>query len=208
MKEHVTVIPEDKIIIVDGLPLQCEFDTHIAGLHALQWHNGKGGIEIVSDDGKISNHEISSYVDEVQPYVDIWLAKYDEINIPYVPTLEEAKNIKLAEINATCDSILNAATATYPASEVLTFDQQTKEAEAYQADNTASVQLLSALAISRNIPLPELVKRVLAKHDAFSALSGTVIGQRQALEDVLDTLTTVEAVQALEVNIQIPEAAA
>ena len=125
-----------------------------------------------------------------------------------MPTLEEAKNIKLAEINATCDSILNAATATYPASEVLTFDQQTKEAEAYQADNTASVQLLSALAISRNIPLPELVKRVLAKHDAFSALSGTVIGQRQALEDVLDTLTTVEAVQALEVNIQIPEAAA
>lgn len=206
MKEHVTVIPEDKIILVNGEALSCEFDA-IAGFHALQWHDGKGELEII-ENGKISNVAIKSYTSEVKPYVDIWLAKYDEINIPYVPTLEEAKNTKLAEINATCDRILNAATATYPASEVLTFDQQTKEAEAYQADNTASVQLLSALAISRNIPLPELVKRVLAKHDAFSALSGTVIGQRQALEDVLDTLTTVEAVQALEVNIQIPEAAA
>ena len=125
-----------------------------------------------------------------------------------VRTLEEAKATKLAEINAACDSILNAATATYPSSEVLTFDQQTKEAEAYQADNTASVPLLSALAASRNIPLTELVQRVLAKHDAFSALSGSVIGQRQALEDVLDSLTTVESALALEVNIQIPGAIA
>lgn len=130
-----------------------------------------------------------------------------EIVIPEV-SLGEAKADKLAEINTACDQILNAATATYPASEVLTFDQQTIEAKAYQADNTASVPLLSALAASRNIPLPDLVGRVIAKHDDFSALSGTVIGQRQALEDVLDTLTTVESVHELVVNIQIPEAAA
>ena len=128
--------------------------------------------------------------------------------IEQVQTLDEAKTDKLAEINAACDRILNAATATYPASEVLTFDQQTAEAQAYQADNTASVPLLSALSVSRNIPLPELVQRVLAKHDEFSALSGTVIGQRQALEDILDTLTTVESVQELVVNIQMPEATA
>lgn len=121
-------------------------------------------------------------------------------------TLEEAKAAKLTEINAAVDQILNASTATYPASEVLTFDQQTIEAKAYHADNAASVPLLSALAASRNMLLPELVHRVLAKHDAFSALSGAVIGQRQALEDTLDSLTTVEFVQALEVNIQIPGA--
>ncbi|WP_278540440.1 hypothetical protein [Oxalobacter formigenes] len=207
MKEHVTVIPKDGIIIINDIALPCEFDPHVSGLHALQWNNGKGELEIISD-GKISNLEITSYTTEVKPYVDLWQAKYDEINIPYVPTLEEAKNTKLAEINASCDRILNAATATYPASEVLTFDQQTAEAQAYQADNTASVPLLSALAASRNIPLPDLVGRVIAKHDDFSALSGTVIGQRQALEDVLDTLTTVESVHELVVNIQIPEAAA
>lgn len=128
--------------------------------------------------------------------------------VELVQTLDVVKAAKLAEINAACDQILHAATATYPASEVLTFDQQTAEAQAYQVDNTANVPLLSALAASRNIPLQELVQRVLAKHDAFSALSGAIIGQRQVLEDVLDTLETVEAVDALIVNIQIPETAA
>lgn len=122
-----------------------------------------------------------------------------------VQPLEEAKTAKLAEINAACDSILNVATASYPASEVLTFDQQTKEAELYQADNTASIPLLSALSASRNIPLPELVQRVLAKHHAFSVLSGVVIGQRQALEDRLDVCTSVDEVNALTVNYTITE---
>ncbi|ARQ46664.1 DUF4376 domain-containing protein [Oxalobacter formigenes] len=99
MKDHVTVIPSDKTIIVNGIGLICDFKTHIPGLHALQWHGGKGSLEIVSDDGKISNHEISSYTSEVNSYVEIWQAKYDEINAPYVPTFEEAKAAKLAELN-------------------------------------------------------------------------------------------------------------
>ena len=148
-----------------------------------------------------SEHSITEI--NVVPPAD---ALFEKPIIP--PTFEEAKAAKLAEINAACDSILNAATATYPASEVLTFDQQTAEAQTYQADNATSVPLLSALATSRKITLPELVQRVLVKHDAFSALSGSIIGQRQALEDVLNTLTTVESVQALIVNIQIPESVA
>ena len=99
MKDHVTVIPSDKTIIVNGIGLICDFKTHIPGLHALQWHGGKGSLEIVSDDGKISNHEISSYTSEVNSYVEIWQAKYDEINAPYVPTFEEAKAAKLAKLN-------------------------------------------------------------------------------------------------------------
>ena len=168
------------------------------------WENGKWtvkpnfrGTKYWLHDG--SEHSITEI--NVVPPAD---ALFEKPIIP--PTFEEAKAAKLAEINAACDSILNAATATYPASEVLTFDQQTAEAKAYHADNAASVPLLSALAASRNMLLPELVHRVLAKHDAFSALSGAVIGQRQALEDTLDSLTTVEFVQALEVNIQIPGA--
>ena len=128
---------------------------------------------------------------------------YYEVNALLEQTLEEAKAAKLAEINSACDSILNAATATYPASEILTFDQQTKEAEAYQADDTASVPLLSALAVSRSISLPELVQRVLAKHEAFSILSGFVIGQRQALEDRLDACETTEEVNAIIVAIGV-----
>ena len=104
MKNHVTVIPSDQIIIVDGEALPCAFAAQTEGLHALQWHNGKGELEIITD-GIIQNRPIENYTETVQPYIDIWQAKYDEINTPYVPTLEEAKTAKLAAL----ESAFNAA---------------------------------------------------------------------------------------------------
>ena len=125
---------------------------------------------------------------------------------PPEPTLDEAKAENLSEINAACDRILNEAVSTYPETEILTFDQQTAEAKAYQASGQAEdAPLLSALAQGRGMALDELAKRVIAKHQAFSALSGSVIGQRQALEDRLDACTSVEDVQSLAVEIVIPD---
>ena len=129
-------------------------------------------------------------VTEEQPYV------------PPVPTLDEAKAAKLSEINAAADRAI--ATATYPDREISTFDKQESEARAYAADATASTPLLSALAEARGISLPDLVERVLAKADAFAVASGSIIGQRQALEDRLDVCTTVEEVQSIAVNIVMP----
>ena len=95
-------------------------------------------------------------------------------------------------------------TGTYPDREIRTFDKQESEARAYAADATASTPLLSALAQARGIPLSELVERVLAKADAFAVASGSIIGQRQALEDRLDACTTLEEVQGITVNISMP----
>ena len=131
-------------------------------------------------------------VTEEQPYV------------PPVPTLEEVKAAKLSEINAAADRAIATLTATYPDRELATFDKQESEARAYAADATASTPLLSALAHARGIPLDELVRRVLAKADAFAVASGSIIGQRQALEDRLDVCTTVEEVQSIAVNIVMP----
>ena len=128
-------------------------------------------------------------VTEEQPYV------------PPVPTLDEVKAAKLSEINAAADRAIATLTATYPDRELATFDKQESEARAYAADATASTPLLSALAQARGIPLDELVRRVLAKADAFAVASGSIIGQRQALEDRLDVSTTVEEVQSIAVNI-------
>ena len=146
----------------------------------------------------------------------IWVDGPDEVKVGYAyengrfippekPTLEEAKAVKLTEINTACDSILNAAISTYPETEVLTFDQQTTESNAYLASqNPADAPLLAALAAGRGITLDDLVQRVIAKHDAFSLLSGYVIGQRQALEDRLELCETVGEVQAIAVNITLP----
>ena len=131
-------------------------------------------------------------VTEEQPYV------------PPVPTLEEVKAAKLSEINAAADEAIASLTAAYPDREISTFDKQESEARAYAANPTASTPLLSALAQARGVPLDELVRRVLAKADAFAVASGSIIGQRQALEDRLDACTTLEEVQGITVDISMP----
>ena len=52
---------------------------------------------------------------------------YEVVALPE-QTLEEARAAKLAEINGACDSILKTAVKTYPDTEVMTFDQQVREA--------------------------------------------------------------------------------
>lgn len=123
---------------------------------------------------------------------------------PPVPTLEEVKAAKLSEINAAADKAIASLTAAYPDREISTFDKQESEARAYAANPTASTPLLSALAQARGIELSELVQRVIAKADILAMASGSIIGQRQALEDRLDTCTTIEDVQAITVNIVMP----
>ena len=130
-------------------------------------------------------------VTEEQPYV------------PPVPTLEQTKAAKLSEINKAADAAIATLTATYPDREISTFDKQESEARAYAVDSTASTPLLSALAQARGVPPDELVRRVLAKADAFALASGSIIGQRQALEDRLDACTTMEEVQGITVNISM-----
>lgn len=132
-------------------------------------------------------------VTEEQPYV------------PPVPTFKEAKAAKLSEINKAADKIMAALISTYPDREISTFDKQEAEARAYMADPTAPTLLLSALAKARGLSMDELVKRVIAKADAFATASGYIIGQRQALEDQLDTCKTLEEVQSIVVIIYPPD---
>ena len=120
-------------------------------------------------------------------------------------TLEQAKTEKLREVNAMCDSLMRYIVDTYPESEVLTFDQQVTEAERYLASgNDVDCPLLVSLGKARGVELSYLVNRVMAKHSAFSNISGSVIGQRQAYEDRLDECTTIEEVDAIEVHYEIP----
>lgn len=121
-----------------------------------------------------------------------------------MPTLEEAKAAKLAEINAAADQAMAVLTATYPDREIATFDKQESEARAYAADPTTSTPLLSALAQARGISFDELVHKVLANANAFTTALGSIIGQRQALKDQLNACTTVKEIQDIVVNIVTP----
>ena len=102
MKEHVTVIPQDSTIIVDGIPLSPTF-TATKEIHAIQWHSGGGHVEYT--DGRMNTQltGASDYARLVEPYVRLWeaeKARQDEIvNRP--PTLEEAREARLAFLLST-----------------------------------------------------------------------------------------------------------
>ena len=107
------------------------------------------------------------------------------------------KEEKLFEINASYNSATSAIVSTYPSTELLTFDKQEKEARSWDADNTVATPFLDGLALARGIDKAELVRRVIAKSDAFQTAVATLTGLRQRYEDQLSMATTAEEVAAI-----------
>lgn len=107
---------------------------------------------------------------------------------PPAPTTAELKAAKLWDINAGCEAEIAAISASYPASEVLSWSKQEGEARAYTANASAATPLLDALATARGIDKADLAARVIAKADLFAVVSGSIIGKRQALEDQVNAL--------------------
>lgn len=112
--------------------------------------------------------------------------------------LESRRADKLNQINAGYQSELDAILSDYPSAETKTWDKQEAEARAWQADNSASTPLLDAVAAGRDMDKAELVQRVLAKADAWIALSGAATGKRQRLEDEISKAKTLEALDAIQ----------
>ena len=75
----VIVVPEDKLIIVDGTPLTLDF-TYPSGLHAIQWYGQQGHIEWENDfNWPLSAFDATAYEDEVAPYVALWQAEKERL---------------------------------------------------------------------------------------------------------------------------------
>lgn len=112
----------------------------------------------------------------------------------------QAAASKQAEINAGAGRALAELSAGYPAGEIASWPQQTREAEAIAANPAADAPILTAIAQQRGIGVVELAQRVLAKVAAYGMASGYIIGQRQALEDAIEAveLSAADAFQQLE----------
>ena len=100
------------------------------------------------------------------------------------------KREKLTEINAAYEASISALTATYPPSEILSWDKQEAEARACLADTNASTPFIDALSTARGINKAELVSRIMAKVVAAETYIGEQTGKRQRLEDAADDATT------------------
>ena len=107
MYTHVTVIPADGTIIVDGVALCFSFPA-LPDLHAVQWKNGAGHIEYTT--GAINKLLLEGdYTTEVLPFVRLWEVEKNRIeeeerrreeDAKCPPTLEEARAATLARVNA------------------------------------------------------------------------------------------------------------
>ena len=104
MKTHVTVIPSDGIISVDGEVLFLD-GIKSETFHALQWHGGEGHVE--PSDG-LPNEELSSddYEKRVAPFVALWEEEKERLTAEAAAaeeaynSLENVKARKLATIDA------------------------------------------------------------------------------------------------------------
>ena len=206
----VTVVPEDKLIIVDGEPIV--FDSPFpapSSLHALQWNGVGGHIEWKDDDNWPL--ETEAYEEEVAPYVTLWQAEKNRRDEAAAKADEEyhslanTKKRKLSEINAAYESAIAALTATYPASERESFYKQEAEALAWTADPEAKTPFVDALATGRQMDKAELMQRIIAKAVLFSPASGYLTGQRQRYEDMLEDAETLEEVAAIVPEYTMPE---
>ncbi|KTG26221.1 hypothetical protein AWR38_17770 [Idiomarina sp. WRN-38] len=121
--------------------------------------------------------------------------------MPPAPLAEQLANRradKLREINDAYQTELNVILREYPSAETKTWDKQEAEARAWNADNTVPTPLLDAVANARGMDKGELVRRVLAKADAWIELSGQATGKRQRLEDEISNAATLDALDAIE----------
>ena len=149
--------------------------------------------------------EAAAWCNSNNAYMEANGGTYTIVSIP-APTLDESKAAKLTEINAAYQQAIAKMTPGYPDDERLTFDKQEREARAWLADNSTSTPFIEALAAGRQMDKAELVSRIIAKADAFALASGSLTGQRQRYEDLLNVAETAEDVVAIVPEYSLPGA--
>ena len=130
MKTHVTVIPSDGIIAVDGEVLYLE-SIREESFHALQWHDGAGHVE---PGHGLPNEALAAgdYAGRVAPFVALWEEEKERLEAgARRPATEEGPAAQaLAAARAQSSAILMARmqtdlvqTGAFAASEFATFAQ-------------------------------------------------------------------------------------
>lgn len=116
------------------------------------------------------------------------------------------KSAKLAEINRQAQAFVNelARIDDTPEFERETWPIQREEVKAWQIDPHAPTPTLALIAQVRGVPLDVLRQKAFEKAMAYQTVAAVVAGQRQAYEDRLNMVETLEQIQAIEPVYQLP----
>ena len=210
--QDVTVIVEDRLIIVDGRAIQSDNSTpnaftlpkgHHEGLRALQWHNGAGDCEC-AEKGQAHNHSFGAdkYEEYVKPFVDMWEAQRIIDDAPPPPkTLAEAKEAKKQAINTERDSKEQAGFI-YDGSPFDT--NQVSYMRLLGASQTAQTALAQGQAFSVEWTLADNTTRTMSAEDmvgiipAFSMYSSALHAKASELKAQVDAVAIAEGVEGAE----------
>jgi len=145
------------IVDSDGFPCGSSYD--------LSFNNIPAGCQIIPD----IRPESSNRWDGVK-----WVEDID-----YALSLD--KRSKKRYIEDSFNNDMESLVQGYPAKERETWRKQEEEARAYDADISASVPALNALALSSGRDLSELVAKIIEKSDSLAVASLNLTGKRQRL---------------------------
>ncbi|TCS37497.1 hypothetical protein EDC30_104301 [Paucimonas lemoignei] len=116
---------------------------------------------------------------------------------PAPPALEQMRMQAIRSLNERCQAIADHLTASYPDFEKLTWEDQRREAVAWQADSAAPTPYIDGLAVLRGIDRVEYLTRTLAKITSFASAAQRLVGLRQKYEDQFRAATSPEEIAAI-----------
>ena len=145
--------------------------------------------------------EFSERWAEINAYAE---AHPDEVTLeyppePYEPTFAELVKIKRREIWGAGDAILAAVKANFTEAEIESWSKQEQGAKDIQAGNveTEAALFVAAIAQRRGIEVSLLVEKILNNVAVYGALSATVIGEQQRLDDLIKAAEAAQDAEAL-----------
>ncbi len=137
---------------------------------------------------------------KVVPSKELYIKENFEepISEPIDDFIDMLKEYALSLINSKFEEAMDDIRKKYPQLEMLSWDNQEREARAFVADNNASTPLLDQISAIRNIDKTELANRIIAKADAYKTLVGQAIGKRQLLEDMIGMAASVDELKGIK----------
>ena len=129
---------------------------------------------------------------EIAAYAEAHPEEVELEPAPPEPTLEEMKAVKRAEIWCAGDAILASVKANFTGAEIESWSKQEEGAKDIQAGktDTEAALFVAAIAAQRGIETSALVTKILGNVATYGALSSTVIGEQQRLDDLIKAAST------------------
>lgn len=112
--------------------------------------------------------------------------------------LEDFKRLQLIQVNSDYEKACTALTAGYPSSEIATWANQQRDAEAWEKDSEAETPFIDAIADARGIDRLELLQKTLDNVRRFLSATAQYTGTRQRLRDEIAEASTSEEVLAVQ----------